>query len=118
MERSTQKCFSSRTYSTDRIQGFGEFIRMYLTRYERWASPLYLLGESYGTTRAAGVAGYLADSGISFNGIVLLSTVLNFQSVEFTKTNDEPYILIVPSYTMIAAYHKKLAPELTQDMAK
>jgi len=100
------------------IQGFGEFIRMYLTRYERWASPLYLLGESYGTTRAAGVAGYLADSGISFNGIVLLSTVLNFQSVEFTKTNDEAYILIVPSYTMIAAYHKKLAPELTQDMAK
>jgi len=81
------------------IQGFGEFIRMYLTRYERWASPLYLLGESYGTTRAAGVAGYLADSGISFNGIVLLSTVLNFQSVEFTKTNDEPYILILPSYT-------------------
>ena len=100
------------------IQAFGEFIRLYITRYERWTSPLYLLGESYGTTRAGGVAGYLADNGISFNGITLLSMVLNFQSLEFTKTNDEPYILIVPSYTMIAAYHKKLAVELTQDLAK
>jgi carboxypeptidase C (cathepsin A) len=100
------------------IQAFGEFIRMYITRYERWTSPLFLLGESYGTTRSAGVAGYLADRGISFNGIVLLSTVLDFQSLVFTKTNDEPYVLILPSYTMIAAYHKKLAPELTQDLAK
>ena len=100
------------------IQAFGEFIRMYITRYERWTSPLFLLGESYGTTRSAGVAGYLAERGISFNGIVLLSTVLDFQSLVFTKTNDEPYILILPSYTMIAAYHKKLAPELTQDLAK
>jgi carboxypeptidase C (cathepsin A) len=100
------------------IQAFGEFIRLYITRYERWTSPLYLLGESYGTTRAAGVAGYLADNGVSFNGITLLSTVLNFQSLEFTKTNDEPYLLILPSYTMIAAYHKKLAPELAQDLGK
>ena len=100
------------------IEAFGEFIRMYLTRYERWASPLYLLGESYGTTRAAGVAGYLTGHGISFNGIVLLSMVLNFETLVFTKTNDVPYVLILPSYTMIAAYHKKLAPELTQDLAK
>jgi carboxypeptidase C (cathepsin A) len=100
------------------IEAFGEFIRMYLTRYERWGSPLYLLGESYGTTRAAGVAGYLSEHGISFNGIVLLSMVLNFETLVFTKTNDEPYVLILPSYTMIAAYHKKLAPDLTQDLAK
>lgn len=100
------------------IQSFGEFIRLYLTRYERWSSPLFMLGESYGTTRAAGVSGYLTDHGISFNGIVLLSTVLDFQTLEFTKVNDEPFALIVPSYTMIAAYHKKLAPELTQDLAK
>jgi len=100
------------------IEAFGEFIRLYITRYERWTSPLFLLGESYGTTRAAGVAGYLADHGISFNGIVLLSTVLNFETLEFTKTNDQPYILILPSYTMIAAYHKKLPAELVQDLAK
>src|ERR1700730_16070319 len=49
------------------IEGFSEFIRLYLTRYERWSSPLFLLGESYGTTRAAGIAGNLADQGIAFN---------------------------------------------------
>jgi len=100
------------------IEAFGEFIRLYITRYDRWSSPLFLLGESYGTTRAAGIAGHLADRGISFNGITLLSMVLNFQTLEWTKTNDQPYILLLPSYTTIAAYHKKLAPELTQDLNK
>jgi carboxypeptidase C (cathepsin A) len=101
------------------IQSFGEFIRMYITRYERWSSPLYLLGESYGTTRSAGVAGYLANYGISFNGITLLSTVLDFQALEFSKRNDEPYILTLPTYTMVAWYHKKLPPDLmAQDPAK
>ena len=100
------------------LEAFGEFIRLYITRNERWSSPLYIFGESYGTTRAAGVAGYLIDRGIAFNGIVLLSEVLNFETLEFNKDNDLPYELILPSYTMIAAYHKKLAPELMQDMQK
>ncbi len=100
------------------IAEFGEFIRMYITRYDRWSSPLYLLGESYGTTRAAGVAGYLADRGIAFNGITLLSTVLDFQTLEFNKRNDEAYILTLPTYTMIAMYHKKLPPDLMQDAQK
>jgi carboxypeptidase C (cathepsin A) len=100
------------------LDAFGEFIRLYITRYGRWASPLFLFGESYGTTRAAGLSGYLSDRGISFNGIVLLSTAMDFQTLEFQKNNDVPYILILPSYTMIAAYHHKLAPELTQDPAK
>lgn len=98
------------------IESFGEFIRLYISRYERWSSPLYLLGESYGTTRAAGISGYLTDRGINFNGIILLSEVLNFETLEFAKTNDVPYPLIVPSFTMVAAYHKKLAPELMQDL--
>ena len=100
------------------LDAFGEFIRLYITRYGRWASPLFLFGESYGTTRAAGLSGYLSDRGISFNGIVLLSTAMDFQTLEFQKNNDVPYILIIPSYTMIAAYHHRLAPDLTQDMAK
>jgi len=100
------------------IEAFGEFIRMYITRYERWSSPLFMLGESYGTTRAAGIAGYLADRGISFNGITLLSMAVDFQTLEWAKNNDEPYVLLVPSFTMIAAYHKRLAPELMQDLAK
>ncbi|MFZ1140200.1 MAG: peptidase S10 [Candidatus Sulfotelmatobacter sp.] len=98
------------------IEAFSEFIRLYITRNERWASPLYLFGESYGTTRSAGIAGYLADRGISFNGITLLSTVLNFETLEDNNTNDQPYIFLIPSYTMIAGYHHKLAPDLAQDM--
>ena len=100
------------------IDAFSEFIRLYLTRYERWSSPLFLFGESYGTTRAAGIAGNLVDQGISFNGITLLSTALSFQTLEDTKSNDQPYILLIPSFTMIAGYHKKLPPDLMQDMTK
>ncbi|HEX6504811.1 MAG TPA: peptidase S10 [Terriglobales bacterium] len=103
---------------TGDVQAFGEFIRAYITRYERWISPLLLVGESYGTTRAAGIAGYLADNGIAFNGITLLSSALAFQTLEFTKANDLPYVLIVPSYFMIAAYHKKLGADLLQDLDK
>src|SRR3984893_17124091 len=98
------------------IEAFSEFIRLYITRNERWSSPLYLFGESYGTTRSAGIAGYLADRGISFNGITLLSTVLNFETLEENNTNDQPYIFLVPSFTMIAGYHHKLAPDFAQDM--
>lgn len=100
------------------IEAFSEFIRLFITRNERWSSPLYMLGESYGTTRAAGVAGYLADHGIAFNGITLLSTVLNFETLVDSKTNDQPYIFLIPSYTTIAGYHHKLAPDLAADMDK
>jgi carboxypeptidase C (cathepsin A) len=100
------------------VQAFGEFIRLYLSRYERWSSPLFLLGESYGTTRAAGIAGYLADHGIAFNGVTLLSMAVDFQTLEWNKSNDLPYFLLVPTFNMIAGYHHKLAADLTQDMAK
>ena len=97
------------------IEAFGEFIRVYISRYERWSSPLYLFGESYGTTRSAGLAGYLNDRGINFNGIVLLSTVLNFETLSTSFTNDMPYPMLLPSFTSIAWYHKKLPPDLMQD---
>lgn len=100
------------------ISSVGEFIRLYLTRYERWASPLFLVGESYGTTRAAGLSGYLIDHGIAFNGIVLVSSVLNFQTLEFTRGNDLPYILYLPSYTAAAWFHKKLAPDLQDNFQR
>jgi carboxypeptidase C (cathepsin A) len=100
------------------IDAFSEFIRLYLTRYERWSSPLFLFGESYGTTRAAGIAGNLADQGITFNGITLLSTALSFQTLVDNKSNDQPFILLIPSFTMIAGYHKKLPANLLQDMNK
>jgi len=94
------------------IEAFGEFIRMYITRNERWGSPLYLFGESYGTTRSAGLSGYLAGRGIVFNGIGLLSMALNFQTLSSSATNDSAYPWNVPTYMAIAYYHHKLSPEL------
>src|SRR5678809_710715 len=91
---------------------------MYLTRNERWTSPLFLVGESYGTTRAAGLSGYLIDRGIAFNGIVLVSSILNFQTADFAKGNDLPYILYLPTYTATAWYHKKLPADLQGDLHK
>ena len=96
------------------ISSVGEFIRLYLSRYQRWNSPLFLVGESYGTTRAAGLSGYLIDRGIALNGVVLVSSVLNFQTLEFTRGNDLPYILFLPTYTATAWYHKKLPSDLQQ----
>ena len=98
------------------VQAFGEFIRLYLSRYERWSSPLFLLGESYGTTRAAGLSGYLADHGIAFNGVTLLSMAVDFQTLEWNNSNDLPYFLLVPTFSMIAAYHHKLPADLTADL--
>ncbi len=103
---------------TGDVQAFGEFIRLYISRYDRWNSPLFLLGESYGTTRAAGIAGYLADHGIAFNGVTLLSMAVDFQTLEWNNSNDLPYLLLVPTFNMIAGYHHKLSADLTQDMAK
>ena len=94
------------------IESVGEFIRLYLTRYERWTSPLFLAGESYGTTRAAGLAGHLVDKGITFNGIVLISTVLDFNAIRFVRANDLPFQLFVPTYAATAWYHGRLDESL------
>ncbi len=99
---------------TGDIESVGEFIRLYLTRYRRWTSPLFLAGESYGTTRAAGLAGHLVDQGITFNGIILISSALDFNSFHFGRANDLPYALFVPTYTATAWYHKKLSSALQQ----
>ncbi len=98
------------------LQSVGEFIRLYLVRSNRWGSPLFLAGESYGTTRAAGLSGYLIEHGIAFNGIVLMSTVLNFETLLFTKGNDLPFDLFLPTYTATAWYHHRLAPDLQKDL--
>jgi len=94
------------------IESVGEFIRLYLTRYQRWTSPLFLAGESYGTTRAAALSGHLVDKGIAFNGIVLISTVLDFNAIQFSRANDLPFQLFVPTYAATAWYHGKLSEGL------
>jgi carboxypeptidase C (cathepsin A) len=101
------------------VQSVAEFIRLYATRNKRWASPKFLAGESYGTTRAAGLSGYLQQRfGMYLNGIILVSSILNFETTEFDSGNDLPYILYLPSYTAIAWYHKKLSAELQGDLQK
>ena len=94
------------------IESVGEFIRMFLVRNERWTSPLFLAGESYGTTRASALSGYLIDRGIAFNGIVLISTIMNFETTDFAAGNDLPYVMFLPSYAATAWYHKKLPRDL------
>lgn len=101
------------------IESVGKFIRLYTTRHKRWTSPKYLIGESYGTTRAAGLAGHLQESlGMYLNGIMLISCVIDFQTISFNDGNDLPYALYLPSYTASAWYHKKLSPELQADLGR
>jgi len=100
------------------IQSVGEFIRLYLVKNGRWTSPLFLVGESYGTTRAAGLSGYLIERGIAFNGVLLVSTVLNFQTARFARGNDLPYVLFLPTYAAIAWYHKRLPADLQSDLRR
>lgn len=95
------------------IKSVGEFIRLYTTRAKRWASPKFLIGESYGTTRAAGLSGHLqSEIGMYLNGIMLVSSVLNFQSIRFDLGNDLPYILFLPTYAAAAWFHNRLPADL------
>ncbi len=90
------------------IESVGDFIRLYLTRAQRWSSPVYLCGESYGTTRAVGLLGYLHDKhGIDTTSIVLISPVLDFSTISFQQTNDMAAALALPTYAAAAWYHKK-----------
>ena len=101
------------------LDSVAEFVRLYLTRFERWGSPKFLAGESYGTTRAAALSERLLDNdGIYLNGITLISSVLNFQTISFGRGNDLPYALFLPSYTAAAWYHKKLPKDLQADLEK
>jgi len=92
-----------------------EFIRRYLTRFDRWQSPKLLLGESYGTFRSAGLAPVLQGRGIELNGIVLVSSVLDFATIRTNEGNDLPFIMFLPTYAATAWYHQRLAPELQAD---
>jgi carboxypeptidase C (cathepsin A) len=101
------------------LESVAEFIRLYSVRAERWGSPKFLAGESYGTTRASALSQYLLDKhGIYLNGITLISSVLNFETISFAQGNDLPYALFLPSYTATAWYHKKLPKDLQGESGK
>jgi len=96
------------------VESVGQVIRLLTTRYGRWSSAKFLAGESYGTTRAAGLAGWLHDQGFYLNGIMLISSILNFGTARFDSGNDLPYIVFLPTYSATAWYHKRLPAELQQ----
>ncbi len=97
------------------LESVGDFIRLYTSRYGRWLSPKYLIGESYGTTRAAGLSGYLQTRhGLYLNGLMLISSVLDFGTLLPQPGNDLPHLLILPGFTATAWYHHKL-PEALQN---
>ncbi|HXV59327.1 MAG TPA: peptidase S10 [Vicinamibacteria bacterium] len=99
------------------IEAFSEFIRLYITKFDRWASPKYLLGESYGTVRSAGVSAHLqGEHGIELNGIILVSSVINFMTLRDAPGNDIHYASFLPTYTATAWYHKKLPSDLMGDL--
>ncbi|MBX3365224.1 MAG: hypothetical protein KF866_10705 [Phycisphaeraceae bacterium] len=98
-------------------QAVGDFIRLWTTREARWASPKFLVGESYGTTRAASLSGYLQEThGMYLNGILLISPILNFQTARFDVGNDEPFWNFLPTYTATAFYHGRLEPALQRNL--
>ena len=99
-----------------------QFIRRFLSEYDRWNSPRHLLGESYGTTRAAVLARHLQGANIDLNGIVLVSAVLQFNTIQFAPGDDLPYIVNLPSYAITARYLDALPgpnpPDLEAFMAE
>jgi carboxypeptidase C (cathepsin A) len=88
----------------------GAFIMRYLTKFNRWNSPKFILGESYGTTRSAVLSNYLQHHGVELNGVILLSSILNFETASFAPGNDLPYVLYLPSEAAVAWYHHRLSP--------
>jgi carboxypeptidase C (cathepsin A) len=88
------------------LDSVGEVIRLWTSRHGRWMSPKYLCGESYGTLRAAALAEHLQERhGMYLNGLMLISVVLDFVTLDFQPGNDLPYVLFLPTYAAIAHYH-------------
>lgn len=101
------------------LESIGEFIRLWTTRHGRWLSPKYLCGESYGVFRAAGLAEHLRSRyGFYLNGLILVSGVLDFATLDDGPGNDLPFLLYLPNFTATARFHKKLPPDLQADLPK
>jgi carboxypeptidase C (cathepsin A) len=95
------------------IEVAAAFVRKYVTHHQRWLSPKFIAGESYGTTRAAALANRLQETaGINVNGLVLVSSVLDFQTIWFQPPNDLAHVLVLPSYAAAVWYHAGQAGSL------
>jgi len=101
------------------IKAIAEFIRLYTTRHSRWRSPKYLCGESYGVFRAAGLASELQDEhGMFLSGLVLVSGLVDFETIRTAACNDLPFSTFLPSFTAVAHFHQRLPADLQQDLPK
>ena len=87
------------------IDALAEVMRSWLTRHKRWGSPVYLAGESYGTTRGAGLADKLQVLGVSLSGLILVSFAMDLQTLVFAPANDLPYALFLPAFANVAQFH-------------
>jgi carboxypeptidase C (cathepsin A) len=101
------------------IRAFGEFVAEYLNDFSRWPSPKFLIGESYGTIRSAGLSQELQSRhGVELNGIVLVSALLTYQTLSPAPNNDVAYAVQIETFAATAWYHKKLAADLQQKSVK
>ena len=91
------------------VEALAEVMRCWLTRHKRWGSPLYLAGESYGTTRGAALADRLQSQGAALSGLILVSCAMDLQTLVFAPANDLPYALFLPGFANVAQYHGLLA---------
>jgi carboxypeptidase C (cathepsin A) len=108
--KSDQECYSVKTD----IESIGKFIRTYLTQNQRWNSPKYLAGESYGALRSAGLAALLQNEyGIYLNGVIFISAAIDFQTFLFNPDNPLPYFLYLPTFVTTAWYHDYYRPDAT-----
>ena len=94
------------------VAALADVIEGWLARHRRWGAPVYVAGESYGTTRAAALADALQSAGVALAGLVLVSCAMDLQSLEFAPRNDLPYALFLPAFANTAQYHGRLAGAL------
>ncbi|MGZ5204148.1 MAG: S10 family peptidase [Caldimonas sp.] len=90
------------------VEALAEVVRAWLGRHKRWGSPVYLAGESYGTTRGAALADRLQSLGVALSGLILVSCAMDLQSIVFAPHNDLPFALFLPAFACVAQYHGKL----------
>jgi len=87
------------------VEALAEVVRAWLTRHQRWSSPVYLAGESYGTTRAAALADKLLNAGVALSGLILVSCAMDLQSLSFDPGNDLPFALYLPAFANVSQFH-------------
>ena len=99
------------------VDALADCMRAWLGRHRRWSSPVYLAGESYGTTRGAALADKLQSLGVALSGLILVSCAMDLQSLILAPRNDLPYALFLPAFSCVAQYHGKLAGPLAKSPA-